>query len=449
MRTVVNSISKNILRITPAGIVLSAFATISMIAVFPHHAIAQTGLGLNITPPLYQISIAPGTEWKSTLKIVNLNPYGIRIDATVVDFAPDGETGLPVFENLTGSSATRGDPSRMSGWVTVPSNAINVPANQSYDIPLTISVPENADPGGHYAAILVGTLPPEDVGSGAAVGAKLASLIFARVPGDVIESGVIREFITEEAFVETPEQVFTLRFENKGNVHLVPQGEIIIRNMWGKERGKIIVNEKSSFGNVFPRSTRKFQFSWKSEPSIFDIGRYTAEAVLTYGELGKQSAVSSTVFWVIPVLPFLGMFGGTIAFFWFMSWAIRRYVRRALELERERLGIPAASLRKDRDEDERWNQKEEDEITFDILKRPLVRGAADLRKKNRASIGASVESVSINEPHSSSWINEYRLFIVFVVVLVLATIAVGLYFVEVFESERTFKVEEIQGGGSR
>lgn len=58
-----------------------------------------------------------------------------------------------------------------------------------------------------------------------------------RVEGDVQEDGGIREFRAIDSFLDTPDVTFSLRFENKGNVHLQPRGNIVITNMWGQREG--------------------------------------------------------------------------------------------------------------------------------------------------------------------------------------------------------------------
>jgi hypothetical protein len=165
----------------------------------------------------------------------------------------------------------------------------------------------------------------------------VTALIFTRVAGEIIESGNIREFRTIESLLSKPEVTFELRFENKGNVYLQPQGEIKITNMWGEERGIIPINQNSHYGKV-PQKTansdgiRKFTFAWKGEWSIADIGRYTATVTLGYGADNKQFTSAKTTFWVIPFKLLFGILLGVSLFIALVSWLIRIYVRRMLSL---------------------------------------------------------------------------------------------------------------------
>jgi hypothetical protein len=428
-------------------------------------------LAITIAPPLYQITIAPGTAWKSTLRVVNTNHYPLTIHADVSDFHPDGETGNAIFDDLTQGDAN--DTRRMSGWISLPVRDVTIPPDQSYELPLTIIVPQNADPGGHYGAILVGTLPPHTEGSGASIGTRLSSLIFLRVPGDVVEEGLIRDFVTPSDVVQSQLQTFTLRFENKGNVHLVPHGQIIITNMWGKKRGVIVVNEKSTFGNVLPGSTRKFSFQWKGEDSIFDIGRYKAEASLSYGEVSKQSATRTTYFWIIPFKPVAATLLTLCFVIWFFTWSMRRYIRKALELERSLSGAPQSAG--ERSGEVKWVEGAKsardasrsaplsavsqasttvppstpERLSMAALRRPLAQGAAELRLGKTTEIKGATESLDQIENKSDfvTWAKDYRLFLYFVLVFIFTLTLVGWYFVDVFQSERSYNVTELRPKG--
>jgi len=297
----------------------------------PHALLAQQSLALSVTPTLFEMSANPGQLWQSSVKVINSNSFDITVYARVVNFAPQGESGqgklLPVFEKVT-EGAT------LAEWIDITNESITIGREESETISFTVNVPKDASPGGHFAAILVSTQPPETDESELSIKTTqiVTSLFFVRVAGDVNESGSIRSFLTSGRFVQIPKTNFELRFENKGNVHLQPRGSITIYNMWGKERGYIPINHQTHFGNVLPDSIRNFEFSWVGERSFSDFGRYRAVASLSYGSDAKQSATSTAYFWVIPVKPLLITLGSLIAFGFFISWLIKLYVRRMLQL---------------------------------------------------------------------------------------------------------------------
>lgn len=317
-------------------------AFICGIALVPHALSAQEGLSISVTPPLFQLAISPGDEWKSSVKVVNTNDREVPYYAQVVDFQSQGEGGQGTFIPLI--DGERDLDATLASWVDVPPEPLVIARGKSGEIPFTIKIPMDAPPGGHYAAILVGTQPPKDEASGGAslkIASFVSSLLFVRIKGEIEERGRIREFRSISELYQEPKADFVLRFENIGTTHLRPQGEITLYNMWGKERGNVIINQKNSgFGSVLPDSTRKYEFSWEGEQGISDIGRYSATVVLTFGDEGKQNISAKTYFWIVPVVPVASVLGSIVLFVLLLVWFIRRYIHRALMIERAHLGEP-------------------------------------------------------------------------------------------------------------
>lgn len=308
---------------------LILFALYAACVFVPAVASAQA-VSLGVTPTLIEISAEPGSSWESTIKVINNNSFPLTVYAVVTNFVPEGEGGQAAF---VPKNETDNDGSTIAEWLTVSAEPVSIERESSAEVPIKLTVPADATPGGHYAAIQIGTKPPE-VGGDRIVRTSqfVTSLFFARVAGDVIESGNIRSFRPLQPLVGTPSASFELRFENKGNVHLQPQGEIVIRNMWGTLRGTIPVNQQTHFGNVLPASIRKFEFTWSGVFSLADIGRYTAEVTLAYGTDARQSVSSIASFYVVPLKALVFSLMVLLGAAFFIRFVIRSYVRRMLYL---------------------------------------------------------------------------------------------------------------------
>lgn len=288
------------------------------------------GLELSVTPTLFEMSATPQQVWSSSVKVINSNPYPITVFAEVVNFAPQGESGqarfLPILEEQTEGVT-------LAEWFEVNNEPITIEPETSAEVPFTVRVPEDASPGGHFAAIMVGTKPPDTENQFQVSTSQIVTaLFFVRVAGDVVEDGRIREFAVDRRFVGRPTADFVFRFENRGNVHLQPQGEIYITNMWGKERGVIPINKQSNFGNVLPESIRKFDYAWESAYTLTDIGRYTAEMTVGYGTDDRQFHTSIAHFYVIPIKGAVLTVLALVTIVLFARWCIQSYVRRLLLL---------------------------------------------------------------------------------------------------------------------
>lgn len=289
---------------------------------------AQTGQQLSVSPALFEIGVVPGQSWQSAIKVVNGNSYPLTIYVEPVNFAPRGEGGdgslLPVLE-------TEREGITVAEWIELEQTAYEVPAQSSVGVAFNLRVPEDAPPGGHFAAFMVGTRPPATEGRSELRTAQvITSLFFVRVAGDVVEQGSIREFRPAQWFRSRPEVTLELRFENTGNVHLRPQGDVRITNMWGQERGVIPINRQGHFGNVLPESVRKFSFTWRGEKALSDMGRYRAEVTLAYGTDARQFATSVTYFWVVPVVPVITALVVIVTTLLLIVWLVRLYVRSLL-----------------------------------------------------------------------------------------------------------------------
>ena len=307
------------------------FATLLLIGIgVPFCTHAQEAVSFSVSPTIFDMTANPGQTWRSTIRIINVNPYPLQVFIDTNNFVPRGEDGVPTFIPVTSDVEPN---STLAQWI-VTDPELTIAAEQTIELPITISLPDTAAPGGHFAAVMISTKPTDKSNPETSVQTSqvISSLIFLRVAGDISENSSIRSFRTTKYLLSKPEATFEIRIENKGNVHVQPQGEIKIFNMWGKERGSIPVNQQTLFGNVLPSSVRKYAFTWNSEWSVTDIGRYTAVATLAYGNEGRQFMTADTAFWIIPWKPLFIVLGILIAFFSLITWAIKLYVRSMLKL---------------------------------------------------------------------------------------------------------------------
>lgn len=415
----------------------------------------ESGMSLTIAPPIFQINLQPGETWSSSIAVVNNNPYDLTLFADPVLFKPSGESGSPVF--ISHPDEESPDTSSLAHWITVPQGALEVLREQTYYLPLTISVPFDAPPGGHYAAVLIGNHAPEgsSEGSNVSVTSSIAALIFLSVSGDVIEKGRIRDFVTEKSLYETAEATLSLRFENQGNVHLLPQGNIVIYNMFGKVRGTIPVNHHKDYGNVLPDSIRKFSFTWESDAGLWDIGRYKAEATIGYGKDMKQTALATTYFYVLPIVPLLEIVAGLVTFFLFFGWALRLYIRRALAIESLRLGVsqsPQAPVESIVD------VQEQPKLKLVTLVKPIQAGFVDLRRVRAPQVGDTVISLKKNTSSDvlvqqevlnvGTFLRKYKFFFLFMVGVAIGSFGLSMYVADVMKASREYSVVEVRSDGS-
>lgn len=192
-------------------------------------------------------------------------------------------------------------------------------------LPVEVSIPSDATPGGLYGAILVSSHPsltPAQIEKEKAKGqiqlvSRLASLFFIRVRGDVIEDGFFKELKTNKKYYEKGPIPFELLFENNGNVHLLPYGIIEIYNVSNKKVDEIELNPWF----ILPDSLRSREANWEKG---FLFGKYKALASVNrgYQDIIDQKSVE---FWVIPWKIILAGLAGLFLIVWFFVWVASHF----------------------------------------------------------------------------------------------------------------------------
>jgi len=269
--------------------------------------IALLGFGcgakaLTLSPPTVEITAKPGEKVEVVAKLFNETNAALDLQPGVYSFSSKNESGQPdFFDDKSGLD--------LQHWIVVPSSVTLAPQERQ-SVVLTINVPKSADPGGHYASVFWGTTPPK-IDGGAGIEGRIAMLILVNVEGNIKEDAKIIEFKTLKSFVTHLPVDFMARFQNNGSVHVHPAGDIIIRNMFGRQSSVMPFNIQPSTGNVLPRSIRRFDLSWvkgssneaasewSKEWNNFALGRYTAELNVTYGQANKL-VIATASFWVFP-----------------------------------------------------------------------------------------------------------------------------------------------------
>jgi hypothetical protein len=205
--------------------------------------------------------------------------------------------------------------------------------------------------------------------------------------------------------------------------------------MWGKKRGELAVNaENGNFGNVLPHSTRKFTFAWTGDTDLLDVGRYSAVVTLAYGDDGKKNISAVTYFWVVPTVPVAATLIAIISVLGLLWWLIRRYIRRALEIERGRVEVP------------RTTEAMAVQPSIGVLLEPIREGVVDLRRATGSEVfGVETAPGQVTQPLSFlGFVRKYRLFFVFIVVLSVAGWGAFFYVHKVMVSSRNFQITDVK-----
>jgi|SRR3989344_549862 len=294
---------------------------------------------LTLSPPRFELEGDKGSVIQGTVKLFNEGQSEKTFYVTYENFEAKGETGTPSFVPGTTDLAT---------WITTEPNIIIKPGEEKL-VKFAINIPNDAEAGGHFAAIFWSTTPPPKESTQLSIGAKIGTLVLLRVRGNITEEGGVLEFgaTNHKKYYNSLPIEFYYRFQNAGNDRVKPAGIVKIKNMFGFTANKLSGNPQE--GNILPHSIRRIMTVWgddtgdfyypieegdnlavkywkgmKREWHNFAFGRYKAILDIIYGSTNKETK-SSFVVWVFPwrltttILIFL------IIIFWFGRHEIRKY----------------------------------------------------------------------------------------------------------------------------
>jgi hypothetical protein len=275
---------------------------------------AQQVQALTISPPLKEFTADPGTEFGDIIKLINDQGTEKTFFATIEGFRARGEKGEPEFFQTT-------DETQLATWIALEQTSVTLKPREKKEIKYKISVPEKASTGGHYAAIFWSSQEPEATGiTGIGVVTKIGSLLLVGISGEIKEEMKLIDFSTPFKFYNRLPVNFNIGFENTGNVHLKPKGNIKIEpKVLGIGKGEATVNEGG--GNVLPESVRRFESTWQKaaipeskaknifskffeelqiEWKNFALGYFRANLFVLFGQAEPQIVEKSLNFWVFP-----------------------------------------------------------------------------------------------------------------------------------------------------
>jgi hypothetical protein len=304
-------------------------ATSSLLNLYPSEGVPGGGAAIGdfvIGPGKVDLTIKPGQSRIVEMTVTNRTGERRRFNLNIEDAQGSQDTDTPII--LLGDD--RG-PYSIRDYISVPHRVFDLEHNQRARIPVTITLPPNAEPGGLYGSILVDTVAiearPGDTGGTvpqSAIIARVGTLFFVTVPGTTLRDGNLKDFgtVPSKLFYQAGPINFGILYENRGSIHLAPYGELRVRNMFNEEVGYMELEPWF----VLPESLRLREVSWDRE---LLFGRYTATVAVnrSYDDVIDEMSYS---FWVLPWKPLLGIFLGVFAVFF-----ITRLFFRTFEFKRK------------------------------------------------------------------------------------------------------------------
>ena len=287
---------------------------------------------ISVSPAIIDVTADAGKQTDFSILVTNEESETLSFALTIQKFIPLGDGGATQF-------LPQEDTSGLPDWLYLEAPTLTLRAGESRRMPVSLRVPNDATPGGHYAAIFL-TQTSLDTAAGQNVSAipRIGVLVFATVSGTVVERLALRNARSEQLDGSHLPVQFHVDIENQGNIHVQPEVKIEITNIFGQTVATIDGN--SADARILPGSKRALTSSWsktdekagvgfweslKQEWGNGGIGWYQARVQVSSraGEAGE----SIIGFQVWPWRS-LSIGGGLLVLVALFLWATRRMFRR-------------------------------------------------------------------------------------------------------------------------
>lgn len=307
------------LKINKAKILAGTFLIATLVTgVFSKESYAQN-YNIEVSPAKVNLEVEPGETYTQTFRVGNYSGAEKTLYFYTQDFTVENEEGTPLFLENT-------DPDNISysltKWVSISEEELTLENEEVKEVEVEITIPEEAEAGGHYAAFFTQTENPQTIDTSAigSVG-RIASLMLVNVPGDVEENIELKEFFTNKKyyFESDPKIEFTTILANEGNVHAIPTGVVFVSGGQNFKNKNIIYNQKQ--GAVLPNAPdRKITESFVANTlgNFPPVGKFKANLLVKYGSQNYEIN-SQTEFWLLPA-KFLAVVGVVVLTVIFMIW---------------------------------------------------------------------------------------------------------------------------------
>lgn len=241
---------------------------------------AQTPQGITVVPSIIHIDLSTDAP-EYELTYVNNTGVEINLALSAEDFTELEDSYRISY--LTGKDAANYKYS-LSSWISFENKNLDLAPGEKKSVKIMIDK-NRVTKGGHYASILAEIKAPESKQQ-VSVKAVLSSLLFVRAStGQEIEDGKINTFKPLQDGIEYPD-TYVLRFENRGNVHVIPYGLIQVFDPLGQLIAKGPVNTNSL--DALPESIRRYDTSVTTYQKVLLPGFYTARIDLHFGKTNQQ-----------------------------------------------------------------------------------------------------------------------------------------------------------------
>ncbi len=212
----------------------------------------------------------------------------------------------------------------LASFLRLPVAEITLQPGEKQAIEVEIADNQNLSPGGHYGAVLAQVVSVGAEGEEVILPMVSSVLLVHKVGGERFHINLKRVEIP--AIWLTIPKSMLLEFENQGNVHVVPHGQVTIEDVFGRRIAEGIINEGSVV--VMPENQRAISVNIAARSLAIPLVPLTLKIAGT-AQSGELSFTQSGAVEYLPIWSGIVILGTLI-----IGGILIRYLRRYVKIKR-------------------------------------------------------------------------------------------------------------------
>lgn len=242
---------------------------------------------LQISPVHRELSVPKGTSTSEEVTITNKSPAPQTLRVSFQNMIANGGNtdDISATDEIT--------PFDLKQWARFSINDFILAPQESRKVTVTITVPPNAEPGGHFGFLRFSPADRTNAQS-VAISGSVATMYLVRVPGPASETGDISDFyLTRDdgrkvsGLLLGTDMKAISKLQNTGNVHYVGSPTVTAFNQFGKQ----VFQNQTRSSNIFPQAYRKYESSWDK----ISTGYYKVKVKNTFPGSGEKEKTLSVL----------------------------------------------------------------------------------------------------------------------------------------------------------
>lgn len=254
-----------------------AVVFLACVFLLPNVSLAEKS-DVSIDQSIFNLDVSAGASSVFKFKIKNDSAQSQQMTIKSLDYAVGDNDQISLLEDADNTNGIK-------QWISLSEQEFVLEAGQEKEISATLNVPADAAIGSHWGGIFVQFSSVNEDGdfTGPLVNGQIGVHVLANVAGEINGSGEIKLFSVPKFLSHKAD--FQMEYENTGNIHYIPHGEISVKNIFSGRSEKIILDKHF----VFPHKKFTYTAQWNNVFSLSGIYAVQVNFVDGVGSVHTQT----------------------------------------------------------------------------------------------------------------------------------------------------------------